>query len=353
MGIVILVIQIIFFALSYIKPFTDNQIIMDRYQWFYMFCITSNLLLVALTTYIKKKHGIESNIINTLLTLHVIAILYWAIGVAISDMFQGERIVVYYVTLFFIAYFIHFSIYKIAPIFIIGHTVLVSLLFYLDSWFSGALVVVESSTQVFFFTLLIRYYLDDLYRKNFNQRMEIEEKNKSLEFLCYFDPLSSLLNRRSWETSYHELYNQAIQNNLALSVILFDIDYFKQYNDFYGHVAGDHIIIKVSKVLEEATKDSHGYLGRYGGDEFIFVCMNNCNAEEIIHKIKTKMEILALEHTQSETCSYVTISSGYVTMVPDENQSPWAPVIQADQNMYKMKKNRKSDGIIPIKKGLS
>jgi len=353
MGIFILVIQIIFFTLSYIKPFTDNQIIMDRYQWFYMFCIASNLLLVTLKTYIKKKHGIESNIINTLLTLHVITILYWAIGVAISDMFQGERIVVYYVTLFFIAYFIHFSIFKTAPIFIIGHTLLVSLLLYLDTWFSDALGVIESSTQVFFFTLLIRLYLDDLYRKNFNQRMEIEEKNKSLEFLCYFDPLSSLLNRRSWESSYHELYSQAIQNNLSLSVILFDIDYFKQYNDFYGHVAGDEIIRKVSKALEDATKDSHGYLGRYGGDEFIFVCMNNCNAKDIIHRIKTKMEILALEHSKSETCSYITVSSGYATMVPDKNQSPWAPVIQADQNMYKMKKNRKSDEIIPIKKGLS
>lgn len=340
---VVLIIQIVFLITSYYKPFTLTTVIIYRYRIFYLSSIGLNITVIAYSGYTRLKHGPEAERLKPLLLFQVIIIYYWAVGVAISDMFQGERIVIYYMTIFFIAYFVHFSIFKIAPIFIGGHLLLVALLIYLQNWFEGSFVVIESSSQLVFFTLLIRYYLDELYKNNFNQRMEIEEKNKTLEYLCYYDALSNLLNRRSWEEKYHALFQESVRTNTKLSVIIFDIDYFKQYNDHYGHVAGDQVIRQVSDVLSKSTMAEHGFLGRYGGDEFIYASLEDCDFESFLKTIQTSIESLKLPHIESKISHHVTLSHGLVSRIPDRHQSPWHPVILADQAMYDMKKNRHSN----------
>jgi len=153
------------------------------------------------------------------------------------------------------------------------------------------------------------------------------------------DSLTGLYNRRFFDEHYKIALGQAIRQKHPLSIFMIDIDYFKQYNDYYGHPAGDKILIKVAATLKTQISRSSDMLARYGGEEFVLI-LPNMNAEnglQFAQKLITAITDLALPHLKSKINQVISISIGLSTYDPLQHREVSALVDAADTALYKAK----------------
>jgi diguanylate cyclase (GGDEF)-like protein len=155
------------------------------------------------------------------------------------------------------------------------------------------------------------------------------------------DSLTGIYNRRFFDEHYKISLGQAIRQKLPLSLFMIDIDYFKQYNDHYGHPAGDKILIKVAAALKSKIARSSDMLARYGGEEFVMVLpnMNENNSLQFAEKLIAAVSSLALPHVQSKDGANISISVGVSTYNPTKHREASSLVIAADTALYKAKQN--------------
>lgn len=160
------------------------------------------------------------------------------------------------------------------------------------------------------------------------------------------DPLTGMNNRFRLNRYGDVAFRRALMNGMGLAVEILDIDFFKEYNDHYGHQAGDRVIQYIADCIRKLQKDNTIFAARYGGDEFVLIYENY--SEEEVFKLAGKLkEIVAgghVEHRYSRTSSkYITISQGAFWGVPEENGSIWHFLHEADGLLYKVKvKSRNS-----------
>lgn len=341
-GIAFFLVQLMVLIQNITDPFTSDFNIMKRYFLFYFAAIALNFIILILMYVINKKYTRDNKILSLLLVAHMFVIHFWAMGVAIADQFQGEDIVVYYLSMFILAILINVSIVELGIVLISLNLLLILLLPLYSDFISGQDTTFMDSSILIFFSLTIRYYLNDLTIKNFVQTKKLVEVNNQLEYLSYYDSLSNLYNRRKWEENYNEMYLRCFDDKKVLSVILLDIDYFKQYNDNYGHVKGDEVI----KVVSDSLKTIYnGYLcniGRYGGDEFIVSLEGISKSEnsKLIKKLKESISSLEIENRESKVSDMLSISVGCFFDLPENVNGQWDFVSKADENLYYQKENR-------------
>jgi diguanylate cyclase (GGDEF)-like protein len=341
-SVFILLVQLMAVISQLLTPFSPNEVIMTRYFLFYFSMISLNIVLVHLNYLLKRFYTIKSKWLDVSMAIHIVVIQVWAMGVAIADQFQNQRIVVYYVSMFFIAFLIEMSIYKLGALLLSTHIMLISILGLLESYLGNSSAIIEAGFQFILFSMIMRYYIDELNKKNFNQKLRLEKANRELEYLSYYDPLSNLYNRRRWEALYHGLYQEAYAKKERLCVLLIDIDYFKQYNDVYGHVEGDQVIRKVSQVLQTCSSYYNAQVGRYGGDEFVIVVNNSTQAQakELVAMIHASIEALQIEASPFAGVQHLSLSIGFHIDVPNSPDDAWPFVVEADKALYMIKKNR-------------
>jgi len=138
--------------------------------------------------------------------------------------------------------------------------------------------------------------------------------NVKLEKMSITDGLTNVYNRRFFNEYTPKIINMAKRNNDLISFVLIDIDYFKLYNDTYGHQMGDKALIKVSKAIKDSLKRADDYCFRLGGEEFgvIFKANSKENAIDFANNIRTNIENLHIEHSKNSASSYITVSIGVV-----------------------------------------
>ena len=172
-------------------------------------------------------------------------------------------------------------------------------------------------------------------------QQDMLKKNKKLEEMSEHDALTGLLNRYSINKYCDRVFNEACKKQTNYLVILIDIDYFKQYNDTYGHIEGDKCISIVAKKMEELAGDKLMTI-RYGGDEFMITGMNM--DDESVYKftklLKEEIENLKIEHSENKVSDYVTITQGVVNLIPKRRDDTLVDFIHmADLALYKVKRN--------------
>jgi len=172
-----------------------------------------------------------------------------------------------------------------------------------------------------------------------DKNQEINEANKQLELLSRSDGLTGIANRRCMDDFFKREWSLAIRNKTSISFVIIDIDFFKLYNDNYGHPQGDDCLRAVAKQLKNTLKRPSDLIARYGGEEFALILPNTISARTIAENCRKSIESLNIPHEHSSVAKVVTISIGICSVIPTVKMSSRELIETADQALYLAKDN--------------
>jgi diguanylate cyclase (GGDEF)-like protein len=172
------------------------------------------------------------------------------------------------------------------------------------------------------------------------QSTALRQANQELQRLAHLDGLTELANRRRFDEYLHDQWQRLQREKAPLSLILCDVDYFKSYNDYYGHQAGDDCLKQVANALKNCFKRPADLVSRYGGEEFAAI-LPNIGLKEAIRVaqlIQSSVQNLQLVHCQSSISKNVTVSLGISSQIPNPDWSVNLLINGADAALYEAKK---------------
>lgn len=176
------------------------------------------------------------------------------------------------------------------------------------------------------------------------QRIELEQTqirayNQQLEKIAMYDSMTGLANRTYLNTYHAKKFDQAFLQQELFGVEMMDIDYFKQYNDTYGHLAGDGCIEAIADVLR-SVQNEKVFCARYGGDEFMIIYSGMTTGEirQVAETIQERVRNLQIPHAGSRCADYVTVSQGIFVRIPHEDNREWDFNMAADKALYEAKR---------------
>ncbi|MGB3514571.1 MAG: diguanylate cyclase [Microcoleaceae cyanobacterium] len=169
---------------------------------------------------------------------------------------------------------------------------------------------------------------------------QLQQANQELLCLANLDGLTQIPNRRHFDKSLVSEWELHLRQQLPLSLILIDIDYFKRYNDRYGHQGGDDCLIRVAQAIARVAQRATDLVARYGGEEFV-VILPKTNAEGGLHiaeSIRTGVATLSIPHAESEVSEFLSLSIGVSSIIPTDKDSSEDLIAMADMALYGAKK---------------
>ena len=211
-----------------------------------------------------------------------------------------------------------------------------------------------SSTTVVFtsalFSLVGNYQMEFEHRRDFLlsalqqiSSRKLARMNSQLERLSLTDGLTGLANRRHFDQTLQREWNVALRNRYPVALVFLDVDHFKNYNDHYGHPAGDVCLQRIGGVLTEVSRRAQDLPARYGGEEFIVALPDTdaVGAGKFAERVRHQVLALDIEHSKSPF-GKVTISLGIASVVPGSDDEAPALIEAADQALYKAKHEGKN-----------
>jgi diguanylate cyclase (GGDEF)-like protein len=181
--------------------------------------------------------------------------------------------------------------------------------------------------------------LGDLTDSLRDRNRQLRDARRQLTDLANVDELTGLGNRRLVNSVLRAEMNRARRAGTELSVILLDVDYFKHYNDTYGHPAGDLVLQKLADLMQRVTTRAGEVVARYGGEEFILILpgASSPSAQRTAHRLRELVLAEGIPHRSSKAAEVITVSQGVVTVQPDGNLEPVDVVKLADAALYQAK----------------
>lgn len=176
----------------------------------------------------------------------------------------------------------------------------------------------------------------------------LREQAEKLRGLAYIDSLTGIPNRRRMDEYLADELRRAARGNEPISVIMADIDYFKQYNDNYGHQAGDFCLQRVANAIKANLRRPADLVARYGGEEFAIVLPETSmdGAVALADDIRKHIESLSIAHEHSEVTGCVTLSLGVASAVPELQLSENTLLSQADEALYRAKQKGRNRVVV-------
>lgn len=163
---------------------------------------------------------------------------------------------------------------------------------------------------------------------------------KEIEQLSFLDSLTGIANRRMFDKTIELEWTRAERNKSPLSLIMLDIDFFKQYNDEYGHICGDECLQIVAKTLNDFPKRKTDLIARYGGEEFVILLPNTSKSQliELTKKYLDAIKEKRIPHKVSTVSDVVTASAGVSSLVPTKEMDSSSLLELADKRLYTAKR---------------
>lgn len=323
-----------------------------------MYILLLLVMIVYLLIFVELEKNIPEHSIGIWLAgvSFTSIILFWCAGISLLDQLLSGQIIVYAVAIIAIAVTPIFEPFTLLLLYLIIHALFIVLLpyfqksseilfenyinsttFLIISW---AILCMRYKNKVHDFNnrKIIQEKSDELKRVN----KELEEVNQKLEKLSQTDSLTGIFNRFVFDKTVKTEWDRCKRHFIHLSLIMIDIDFFKAFNDNYGHQAGDDCIRQVTRVFSACARHSSDIVARYGGEEFAIILthMKKESVLEFAEQLRKRVEQLAIPHMYSSISEHITISLGVNTVIPSNASSVEEFIRTADKALYEAKKDR-------------
>ena len=175
--------------------------------------------------------------------------------------------------------------------------------------------------------------------------LDLKIKNDMLEKLSMYDGLTNIRNRRFFDETFEKTFNEIKRDKKSLAVLMIDIDFFKPYNDNYGHGQGDETLRKVAKALEKTIKRASDFVARYGGEEFVILLkdINKDGVEAVANNLLNAVRELKITHEFSKIENYVTVSIGASFYNSSSDITKLELLLKADEALYNVKNSGRNN----------
>lgn len=364
---VTIIIEFILIITDVIANFlkVDSRFKFSFYLFAYLFFIIINIIFVCYAEKIKRIKTIDKYNYKTaenIIIIYMMLIMSWGSVISLADQKLYGHIMVYIVntitcSVIFVTdnkkitipYFISFLIIVIGlPFFqkssdvLIGHYVNLSI-FVIISFVSSRIIYLNYCREYNSKELLKKSHsmLEEIVNENKEINQKLENANNQLRELALIDELTGIANRRSFRNFVDLAYEALNKENMSFSAVMIDIDFFKEYNDNYGHIEGDKVIIAVAKEINSVISSPLEFVARWGGEEFLYAAFNKSSqyVHDVAEEIKTKINNLKIPHEYSFASHFLSLSIGaYTTQI--QNISDVARIIEiADKMMYRAKES--------------
>ena len=175
--------------------------------------------------------------------------------------------------------------------------------------------------------------------------LNLKIKNDMLEKLSMYDGLTNIRNRRFFDETFEKTFSEIKRDKKSLAVLMIDIDFFKPYNDNYGHGQGDETLRKVAKALEKTIKRASDFVARYGGEEFVILLkdIKKDGVEAVANNLLNAVRELKITHEFSKIENYVTISIGASFYNSSSDITKLELLLKADETLYNVKNSGRNN----------
>ena len=175
--------------------------------------------------------------------------------------------------------------------------------------------------------------------------LDLKIKNDMLEKLSMYDGLTNIRNRRFFDETFEKTFSEIKRDKKSLAVLMIDIDFFKPYNDNYGHGQGDETLRKVAKALEKTIKRASDFVARYGGEEFVILLkdINKNGVEAVANNLLNAVRELKITHEFSKIENYVTVSIGVSYYNSSSDITKLELLLKADETLYNVKNSGRNN----------
>jgi diguanylate cyclase (GGDEF)-like protein len=176
-------------------------------------------------------------------------------------------------------------------------------------------------------------------RARVRTHITLKRQADRLRSMSFIDGLTGIANRRQFDEALLREWRACLRTGTSLALAMIDIDHFKQFNDTYGHPAGDACLRAIAGILDGAMNRSHDLIARYGGEEFVCLLpdINLTGAQVKAEQLRQAVQSLSIVHKTSSTAPVVTISLGLALFVPTDKLTPEQLVAAADAQLYTAK----------------
>lgn len=183
--------------------------------------------------------------------------------------------------------------------------------------------------------------------QNITERKLFEER---IHFQALHDPLTGLSNRLHFSEVLDKECRRAFRSRKPLSLVMLDIDFFKQYNDRFGHLAGDQCLIEVARLLKQFANRADDLAARYGGEEFVLILGNTApaSAYHVAESIRKSVHDLDIVYNDSQR---ITVSAGVASFIPNEQLNTLRLINEADKALYRAKREGRNRVVMTENRG--
>ncbi len=189
-----------------------------------------------------------------------------------------------------------------------------------------------------------RHNLEEMVQQRTEQ---LRQANEALQKMSLHDPLTGIANRRYFDNKLREEWNRALRKQASVSLLMIDVDRFKDYNDLYGHQAGDDCLRQVASILAGELRRASDFVARYGGEEFVVIIADSTaeGCAAVAEKLRATVENAGIVHAGAAEATVATVSIGFCTLKPGGELSMETLVQYADQALYEAKRQGRNRAV--------
>jgi len=294
----------------------------------------------------KNRHILENRLLNSIIVVFILLYGYSFINYYVTMELASAAYIYHILVMLFVGIMLYKKSVLLIKYFLVAHafyiiSTIISVMFYnhmiVFTYLSSHAIAIGTMIEAFLLAFLVSYRIRILEEENF-------EKGQ----MILTDMMTTLYNKSYFEKALNNKLTKNREHKDVLALLVIDIDFFKQYNDTYGHILGDEALLSVAMVLKDMVSHRDNMAFRIGGEEFALICTDN-NKKNILfcaYTLKDRIEKLKIKHEGSDVSKYLTVSIGLHIVSTHVVENVKKVYQYADEALYIAKKQGRNNVVI-------